>query len=123
VDVLGATLTSNVAQVGPLLARVRATTQTYSPSDYRYYYDLIGLALNLEDQSSIPAVMVAAAEVRRAAQAAVVYERHSNNSPGSNGLSIDLTPKDRWSAAALTDYRRLQLAADTRWDEWLVVAP
>jgi hypothetical protein len=123
VDVLGAALASSASQLNSAMARVRAATQAYSPSDYRYFYDLLGLARNLEDSVTIPAIVAAAGDVRRAVQAAVAYERHNALSPGSNGVSIDLTPKDRWSASGLADYRRLQLAADTRWDEWLAVAP
>ncbi|MFN3684452.1 MAG: clostripain-related cysteine peptidase [Fimbriimonadaceae bacterium] len=123
VDVLGAALAANASQLGATMARVRSTTQAYSPSDYRHFYDLLGLARNLEDAAGVPAIVAAAGDVRRAVQAAVAYERHNAQSPGSNGVSIDLTPKDRWSASALADYRRLQLGADTRWDEWLAVAP
>ncbi len=123
VDVLGAVLAANAGAIAPSMPAIRASTQAYSPSDYRHFYDLLGLARNLEDRVAIPAVVAAAGDVRRAVLAAVSYERHSTQSPGSNGVSIDLTPKDRWSTSGLSDYRRLQLAADTRWDEWLVVAP
>lgn len=101
----------------------RNAAQSYSQSTLRYYRDLIDLCGRLREAPLCPPdVAVAAQNLIGAAQAAIAWEGHNENSPGSRGVSIDYSPSNIFAGGA-TDYRRLALAQDTRWDEWLSVSP
>ena len=64
----------------------------------------------------------AAQNVRTAIGAAIVYEGHNANSPGSHGISIDFSSSTEFSGLA-GDYQQLRFGQETQWDEWLTIAP
>jgi hypothetical protein len=43
-------------------------------------------------------------------------------SAGSHGISIDFSPASAF-AQYQTDYSLTRVARDTRWDQWLAIAP
>ncbi|MCW5941557.1 MAG: hypothetical protein KIS66_04955 [Fimbriimonadaceae bacterium] len=122
VDLLAAVLIANKDTIGLAVQETRALSQSYSQTAVRYYRDLYDVCLHLESRDVPVTVKTAAANVRAAIGTTVVFEGHNTNSPRSNGIAIDFSPNDRFSSDA-TDYRRMRFAADTRWDEWLAVAP
>ncbi len=120
-DELGAALAAGRANI-PGLPAIRAAAQSYSQSGPRIYRDLADVCLRIENATSDPAILAASQKVRARLADAVAWEGHNANSPGSKGLSIDFSDGANF-ATSLTDYRRLKLAADTRWDEFLAQAP
>ena len=90
--------------------------------DGRYYYDLWDIANRLQNASTPTAVKTAAQGVKTAVEAAVIWNGFTPLSAGSHGISIDFSPRTAFQDYA-TDYSLTQLAKDTRWDEWLAVAP
>lgn len=122
-DVLAQSLIDHRAQIGTAVTVARATSQSFSPSTQRYYRDLRHLGSVLRVQADVPAPVIAAiANLDAAVAAATVWEGHNSNSPNATGLAIDFSPGSRFTAIA-SEYGRLRLAQDTRWDEWLRVAP
>lgn len=103
---------------------VRAQTQSYSQatSPPRYFRDLIDLCEKLDAQSNITSVDNACRALKAAALDALVWEGHNANSARSRGVAIDFTPGNIFINSA-TDYGRLKLGQNTRWDDWLVAAP
>jgi len=101
---------------------IRDNAQTYSQTAIRYYRDLDDVCARLIAANLNPQINSAAQQVRTALADALVYERHNANSPGSRGLSIDFSPGSVFIGAA-ADYSRIQLAQDSKWDDWLTVAP
>jgi len=106
------------------IQNARNQSQTYSPDGDRYFFDLYDLTLKL-DASGVGAGTLSRTEaVRDAIDAAVVYERHNANSPGSRGVSIDFSPGSYYmSSSKRFDYPRIRLGVDTSWDEFLSAAP
>ncbi len=101
----------------------RQDTQSYSPTTVRFYRDLIHLCTNLEAMPNAPSSLkVAAANVRARAAEAIVWEGHNSNSANSRGISIDFSPANRFVGSG-EDYRSLEFAQDTKWDDFLTVAP
>lgn len=88
--------------------------------DGRNYYDLWDLADKLESQATQTDVKAACDAVKSAVQEAVAWEGHTPLSDGSHGVAIDFSPGAFFPAQ---DYALLRLARETRWDEWLRVAP
>jgi len=122
-DEFAGTLIANRTAVTPAVLTARTTAQSYSPSSSRYYRDLRHLCAILRVQPDVPADVQAAAVALEAAIAgAIIWEGHNSNSANSTGLAIDFSPSSRFISVA-SEYRRLQLARDTRWDEWLSQAP
>lgn len=122
-DSLGLEMATHVGSLGLAVPSVRSLAQSYSPNNVRHYYDLVDLCHRLEADARVPGtVKAAAALVRARAAEAVVYEGHNNQSPRSNGISVDFSPGSVFSGRAV-DYSRLELAAHTSWDEWLSMAP
>lgn len=122
VDQLAEALIAHKNTIGLAVQETRSLSQAYSQTAVRYYRDLYDVCLHLESRDVPAQVKTAAANVRTALGTTVVYEGHNTNSPRSMGLAIDFSPGDRFASDA-TDYRRMWFAADTRWDEWLLVAP
>lgn len=121
---LGSELMANNVALHSAIQTARSQTQSYSQasSPPRYYRDLIDMCERLDSLSSIGSVDSACQALKAAAQAAIVWEGHNANSPGSRGISIDFTPGSIFINSA-TDYNLLKLGQDTLWDDWLVTAP
>jgi hypothetical protein len=122
VDLFAAQLIAHRETIAPEIPNIRAQAQAYSPTAVRFYRDLSDVAQRVEAAFNIPALTNAAAGVRAAVQNAVVWEGHNALSPGSRGVSIDFSPADRFQPSA-HEYGLLRFAKDTRWDDWLSVAP
>lgn len=124
VDALAVELRANNAALESVIPAVRASAQAYTPqaSPPRYYRDLYDVCLKLEAATQIASVRAAAALVRQRISEAVVWEGHNAGSPGSHGVSIDLTPGSAFTNSA-NDYFQLEFGQRNRWDEWLQVAP
>ncbi|MER3496778.1 MAG: hypothetical protein C4320_08450, partial [Armatimonadota bacterium] len=122
VDTLGKALIANAADVAGIIPGIRSAAQAYSQSGARTYRDLWDVCIRLEQGTSNAAVINAAQNVRAAIGSAVVQEGHNANSPNSHGISIDFSAGTTF-ASSITDYRRLQFARDTQWDEYLQQAP
>lgn len=126
-DGLAGALIANAGAVTNHVRWTRDNSQSYSPTASRFFRDLYDLTLKLDDSQTqfgaLPAdVLNANAAVRDAVSAAVVWEGNNSNSPGSHGVSVDFSPANR-IGGSLFDYRRMRFAQDTRWDEWLQIAP
>lgn len=115
-------LSANAAQVQAIVPAIRQQAQSYSPHPSRVYRDLIDVCLRLEAATAIPEVVAASAAVRAAASAAIVYEGHNSNSPGSTGISIDFSDGTVFSDFS-DSYGLLGFAQDSGWDEWLAISP
>lgn len=122
VDALSDELIANVGSLGTVIPAIRNAAQSYSDSGSRRYRDLYHLCQLMESQISIPAIQAAAANVRAAITAAMVWEGHNSNSPNSHGASIDFSSSTQFAGAA-ADYAQMRFAADTSWNEWLAIAP
>lgn len=132
---LGALATTLDTLAGELLAAspppadiqwIRANTQSYSDSApmHRFFRDIYDLCLNIESRlAAYQSVVSAAVAVRTAFSDAVVWEGHNAHSPKSHGLSIDFSPGSDFMTYNALDYAGLRFGADTRWNEWLQVAP
>jgi hypothetical protein len=118
---LGVQLSANSATMSPVMDNIRANGQGYSVfANYRYFYDIGDILDRIDASGTAPlAVTAATSQVRTALSGAVVYEGHNTNSAGSHGLAIDLSPKS-FVPSMVTNYRKMQFATDTQWDEWLV---
>ena len=123
-DAYAGALIANQGSIASQVQYARNNAQSFSPTAGRFYRDLIDLSLKLEAApGGVPNILVTlGASLRSAATAAIVWEGHNNQSPNSRGVAIDFSPANRFAIFA-QDYALLQLAADTRWDEWLSVAP
>ncbi|HRI43337.1 MAG TPA: clostripain-related cysteine peptidase [Fimbriimonadaceae bacterium] len=123
-DAYAGALIANQAVIGTQVQYARNNAQSYSPTAGRTYRDLIDLTLKLEAApGGVPSALVTAGmSLRSAASAAIAWEGHNNQSPQSRGVAIDFSAANRFVNIA-DDYALLQLAVDTRWNEWLLVAP
>lgn len=121
-DALAAALLAHRDEISDAVRTARTTAQSYSPTATRFFRDAVDLIDKLRAEGVPPAVDTAAARARSAVLEAVVWEGHNANSPGSRGLSIDFSPGDVFRGAAL-DYRLMEFGRDTRWGDWLTVAP
>lgn len=122
-DGLGAAMFEHVTALQTIVPAVRTQAQSYSPTTLRTYRDLIHVCSLLEGSAGIPAAVQSAAQLARTRAAeAIVWEGHNAQSPNSAGIAIDFSSGSRFSSTQ-SDYRRLKLAQDTRWDEWLMIAP
>ncbi len=101
----------------------RQSTQAYSQTTIRYYRDLFDLCLKLEAMPSAPATLkAAAANVRAKVLDAVIFEGHNSRSANSHGVSIDFSPASQFQGSG-EDYRFMQFAKDSKWDDFLTLAP
>lgn len=121
-DSLAATLIANASEVGPTLGTVRTQVQRYSPSGSRQYADIYDLAAKIKANTTNLAVQLACEEVQTRLLDAVEWNGNNAQSPRSFGLSIDFSTATGF-APAKPDYLNLQLAEDTRWDDWLSLVP
>ncbi|MES1228122.1 MAG: hypothetical protein ABUL72_05585, partial [Armatimonadota bacterium] len=114
-------LTANATAMSPVATSIRANGQSYSVfTNYRYFYDLVDICNRIEASGVAPAgVLTASQNVRAAVNNTLTYEGHNANSSGSHGLAIDLSPPS-FVGTMMTDYRKMQFATATHWDEWLV---
>ena len=119
---LGTVLQTNVGTLTSAIQTTRNAAQAYDVSSTRYYRDIKDLCLQLEANTSNPAVLTATAAVKTAVANAVVWEGHNSFDPGSNGISIDFSPATLFSSE-VSDYQLLKLGQATQWDEFLTVAP
>lgn len=122
-DALATQLIANVPALTVQIPAARDEAQSYSQTSTRYFRDIVDLMDKLNAQPGMPpGVQSAATKVRADTLAAIVWEGHNANSPGSNGLSIDFSPGARFAGSA-ADYAKMKFAQDTKWDEFLKVAP
>lgn len=122
IDALAAQLITHRTAIAATIQSIRAQAQSYSPTGIRYYRDLDDLCARLVAAAIPDSIKTAATNVRSALAAAVVHEGHNAQSSGSRGLSIDFSPGSVFLGAA-ADYGNLKLSQQTRWDNWLTVAP
>ncbi len=123
IDALAQQLITAGSSITLQVQNARNNAQSYSPTQSRYYRDLVDLCLKLEASSGMPVgVISACVNVRAAVANAVAWEGHNAMSPGSHGIAIDFSPASRFMSGA-PDYQQLKFAQATRWDEWLSVAP
>ena len=122
IDGLATQLIANKTALSTAYQQVRNEAQSYSPNAGRYYRDLYDLCDRLEALVDIPSVDAACQNVRAKLAAAVAWEGHSALSPGSHGISIDMTPGQQFFSIA-ADYGRMQFGRDNLWDDWLPVSP
>lgn len=124
VDGLASQLLANNGAIGPLVQNIRANGQQYDTlvSPPRYFFDLWDMSNRMKTGTSIIALQAAASSVQDSVVAAVPYERHNTNSPGSHGLSIDFTPSAQFLSSS-ADYAKLDFGTANRWGQWLAVSP
>ncbi|HMS54056.1 MAG TPA: clostripain-related cysteine peptidase [Fimbriimonadaceae bacterium] len=122
IDTLAAALIANNSSLTATVPAIRSNSKSYGQTNVRYYRDLDDVCQRLISGAGIPAVVNAATQVRGALAQARIWEGHNANSAGSNGVSIDFSPSAVYVGAA-ADYARVQFAIDTRWDDWLAIAP
>ncbi len=109
--------------VNAVVQSARLNSQSYSPTPQRAYRDLWDVAELIRTSAGVsPAIAAAALQVQNAVEAAVVWEAHNANSPRSRGLAIDFSSGGTFTSIS-SDYNQLDLATNTRWDNWLRVAP
>lgn len=120
-DELGATLAANRSELGTIIPTIRTDTPKYGNSgDGRYFYDL-GVLLDKLIASSAPTAVVSKAQAAKTALAnAVIFNGGSNPSAYTQGLAIDFSASSKFNP---TVYSHLKFAQNTRWDDWLAVAP
>jgi hypothetical protein len=100
---------------------IRNAMTMYAPGDGYYYYDLEDLANHLIADGKIPNdVKTAAQGVITAVQAAVLWNGFTAGDGQSHGIAIDFSPSTN---PALASYANLSIAKETRWLDWLKVAP
>ena len=122
-DLLAAELITTGGTLNPVIQAARNGSQSYSPTAQRTYRDLWGACELIRTGNAVPPdVVSAAAAVQAAVVDAVVWEGHNANSPDSHGLAIDFSSGSLFGPIA-ADYGHLELAQDTRWDNWLLVSP
>ncbi|MBI5706442.1 MAG: hypothetical protein HZC36_05575 [Armatimonadetes bacterium] len=123
-DALGTQLSANVATIGQQIISIRSTSQSYSPTASRVYRDLDHVCDLINQQIGIPSVQLAATNVRSALANAVVWEGHNANSPNSHGVSVDFSSATTFNSGTTgLDYSLMRFAAETSWNEWLLIAP
>lgn len=128
VSALGTKLIGQQTHLLTLIPPIRAASQSYSlnASFGRYFYDLFDVTQRIQSDTAgnpqLADVNAACGPVLAAITAAVPYQRHNVNSPGSNGIAIDFSPSSSFSSYA-ADYGLLRFGQDTSWGAWLGVAP
>jgi hypothetical protein len=124
IDGLAGQLLANSTSMTTLIPQVRLDAQSYkqNASPPRYYRDLEDVCARIKAGTTIASVRTACDNVIAAKNAALVWEGHNTNSPGSRGVSIDFTPGNVFLSSS-ADYARLDFAKNSRWDEWLATAP
>lgn len=122
VDGLAAELIAHRNALTEIVPALRNETQSYSRTTVRFFYDLDHLCENLAASSAPLAVRNAANVVRDRVAEAVIWEGHNDRSPNSRGIAIDFSPGDVFASSSV-DYGRLRFARETRWRDWLLVAP
>ncbi len=122
VDALGAALKNNKVALTSLVQQIRANAHNFGDDAFhtRFYYDLYDVATRLKAGTNIAEVTDAATAVQTAVTNAVVWEGHNTLSSNSKGIAIDFSAADNWPQI---DYAQLRFAHETRWDDWLSVAP
>ncbi len=119
IDALAGKFMSSPGVYTSAIQQVRNESQSYSQTTSRYYRDLSDMCTRFEALTDLDPFC---ADIRAKLAAAVVWEGHNAQSPGSSGLSIDMTPGNRFLPNA-ADYGRMQFARVNRWDNWLAVSP
>jgi hypothetical protein len=123
VDQLAGALIANRDSLTSIVPSIRNASMKYAfAGDGRYYYDLWDICNRLQNSAAPSAVRTAAANVKTAVEAAVTWNGFTPLSAGSHGLSIDFSPGSAFRNFQ-NDYSLTRLAKNTRWDEWLTVAP
>lgn len=122
IDGLAGALIAEGSANDALILSVRGSAQAFSDTPSRKYRDLIDICQRLKAGGASAAVSAQCDAVIAAAQAALIWEGSNAQSPNANGISIDFMSGSLFAAWG-TDYRRMNFAADTRWDEFLAQAP
>jgi hypothetical protein len=97
------------------LANIRDTSESYAYSDYK---DLSHFAQKVAAQVDSPAVKNAANALVARINTAVIANYHGTQHPNSNGVSLFIPIPSVYSRLA-GSYALLDLAKNTRWDEWV----
>ncbi len=123
VDQLAGALIANRASLTTIVPQIRTQSMKYAfRGDGRYYYDLWDIANRLQNADTAQEIKTAAQAVKGAVQGAVIWNGFTPLSTGSHGIAIDFSPRTAFQNYA-TDYSLTQMAKETRWDEWLAIAP
>jgi hypothetical protein len=122
IDALAAALIPNASALTDTVRSVRTNSMKYAfRGDGRFYYDLYDIARRLDATPDVPAnVRTAARGVMAAVDRAVVWNGFTPASAGSHGIAIDFSPRTFFDA---NQYSNLRFARETRWDDWLRIAP
>ncbi len=133
IDSLGQALLANKTTIGAISDHARSYATKFDIDHYYHmYYDMYGLADMLQNTSGVPTnVATAAASVKSALQAAVLYNRFDTRDAGANGLTIDFSDSATFLSAIPStaptlsaQYSNLAFAKDyPNWYNWLKVAP
>ncbi|RYG49802.1 hypothetical protein EON79_00045 [bacterium] len=123
-DVFAGALIENRESIATIVTTARDAARAYDPRFRRTYLDLIDVATRIGGSDAPDAVKTAAARVTAAARAAVTANGVNEFGEGGNGIAIDFSPASEFEGTNKEeDYGRLDIAKDSRWDEWLKVAP
>ncbi|CAN5367102.1 N/A [soil metagenome] len=123
-DTLAGAMIDNKDALAAIAPDVREKTRAYDASSVRTYLDLVDLASRLAASNAPATVKTAASSVVQATKAAVVANSVNALGTGGNGITVDFSPSAQFKDSSLaTDYANLDFAKDTRWEEWLKVAP
>jgi hypothetical protein len=121
VSTLGSALSTHRSAVLPFYADVRDGSQQYGTG--LTYVDLVDFCTKLEAQSLPSAVRNGCEQVRLRVGEAVAWEGHNANSPGSNGIAIEMASASDFAGSLRNDYALLSFGIQTQWDEWLAESP
>lgn len=117
---LAQVLSAEAGRYSTALRDARLSALNYSTctgGDERYSLDLIDYADRCAAAVNGTAAINAAAQLRSALEDAIIAEIHNPDTPTAHGLGVYVPPPTRFD----TNYRLLQFASDTLWDEWIQV--
>ncbi len=118
-DQLASALMTNGSAVKSILTAARVNTLRLDPSSSaQFYFDAYDLADKIKNSAGCPtAVQTACTNLQTAVSNLVVWHGASSDRANSHGVSVDFSPTASLNSTA---YKKLQLAIDTQWDEFLL---
>lgn len=121
VDELAGSLISNKDSLTTIIPEIRTAAPKYAyANDGRNYYDLGDLLDRMIASSAPTDVITKAQSAKTALQSAVIYSDGTDLNSFTQGLGIDFSSSTSFRS---TQYSNLKLAQNSRWDDWLKVAP
>ncbi len=123
IDTFAGQLIANRSSLTTITPNIRTNAQTYSQTTLRTYRDLKHLCeLYIVNGGTPNSVKIAAQGVIDAIDNSILWEGHNSNSANSKGIAIDFSSGATFPSLS-GDYSQMKFAADTRWNEWLQIAP